>query len=142
MWPRTEDLVRPPSSGEALMLKGERVALVSAYSEALPADVLAQLHAKLKPMRPLLCLPQHADQWDKVQYVLITYTEKSRDTDYDLWKWHLEICQAPCYVPVLHEGNQMEMSMALSEVQGRDPGQAVTQIQGQLWCPGHRQSRA
>ena len=65
VWPRAEEIHRPPLEQKPLMLKGERIALVKAYKEAKPGDVLAQLHLKLKPMRPILCLPQHADAWEK-----------------------------------------------------------------------------
>ena len=53
VWPRIGDVPRPPTLSKPLMLKGERVAQVTTFDEATPPDVLAQLHAKVKPIRPL-----------------------------------------------------------------------------------------
>ena len=126
VWPRSADVPRPPTLSKPLMLKGERVAQVTAFEEASPADVLAQLHAKVKPIRPLKCLPPQAETWRKVDYVVVTFTEAVRDTYYDLRKWPLEYLRKPFFVPVLHRGSQIDTLILPEEITVQDANRRVT----------------
>ena len=108
VWPRTEDLPRPPMVTRPIMIKGERVAQVSAYAQASPPDVLAQLHLKVQPMRPFRWIPKNAIDWGNVGYVVAQHMEKLNESYYDLRRWPFEHLKAHRCIPVVHRGEKVD----------------------------------
>ena len=99
-WPMMRD-DRPHMAVKPFMINGERVGNVDTYSESNAVEVLDQLTLKIRPMRPLKVLPQSANTWSEVHYVMATHIERVPERYCDLRKWPYEMVQKPKSVPVI-----------------------------------------
>ena len=105
VWERTPPPAQPLAVSKEVYELNQYVGKVRAPPNSLVTDVLADVEQKIKPHRPIRIVPQGAQLWSDVTFLMVP-ARLALDTDrpYDLRMGRWEYYQFPRHVPVLVSG--------------------------------------